>query len=119
MIDLCLRELFIFREMQTDPNWSNFLWNSKTRLVGTRHLFSLSRTHHDLSQVELVDFGATRSYSSAFIDNWLRLLLAAAQQDREECLRCSLKLGYLTGEENDVSSFSSRPAKEFLIDWVD
>jgi len=84
VIDLCLRELFVFREMQTDPNWSNFLWNSETRLV------------------ELVDFGATRSYSSAFIDNWLRLLLAAAQQDREGCLRWSLKLGYLTGEENDI-----------------
>ncbi|KAI0262262.1 ABC1 family-domain-containing protein [Russula aff. rugulosa BPL654] len=84
VIDLCLRELFVFREMQTDPNWSNFLWNPKTRLV------------------ELVDFGATRSYSSAFIDNWLRLLLAAAQQDREGCLRWSLKLGYLTGGENDI-----------------
>jgi len=84
VIDLCLRELFVFREMQTDPNWSNFLWNPKTRLV------------------ELVDFGATRSYSSAFMDNWLRLLLAAAQQDREGCLHWSLKLGYLTGEENDI-----------------
>jgi len=84
VIDLCLHELFVFREMQTDPNWSNFLWNPKTRLV------------------ELVDFGATRSYSPAFIDNWLRLLLAAARQDREGCLRWSLKLGYLTGEENDI-----------------
>lgn len=55
-----------------------------------------------LKQVELVDFGATRSYSPAFIDNWLRLLLAAAQKDREDCLRWSLELGYLTGDENDV-----------------
>ena len=67
-----------------------------------------------MSQVELVDFGATRSYSSAFIDNWLRLLLAAAQQDREGCLRWSLKLGHLTGEENDVSPLSClRSAKGF------
>ncbi|KAI9451411.1 ABC1-domain-containing protein [Lactarius psammicola] len=84
VIELCLKELFTFREMQTDPNWSNFLWNAKTR------------------QVELVDFGATRSYSHAFIDNWLRLLLAAAGQDHEGCLRWSLELGYLTGEENDI-----------------
>ena len=35
VIDLCLRELFVFREMQTDPNWSNFLWNAKTRQVGS------------------------------------------------------------------------------------
>jgi len=49
-----------------------------------------------------VDFGATRSYSATFMDNWFRLLLAAAQQDREGCLRWSLELGYLTGEENDI-----------------
>ena len=71
-------------------------------------------------QVELVDFGATRSYSAAFIDNWLRLLRAAAQQDREECLRWSLELGYLTGEEGDVSilSFCSIPLRsaKCLID---
>jgi len=30
---LCLRELFEFRLMQTDPNWSNFLFNAKTRQV--------------------------------------------------------------------------------------
>jgi aarF domain-containing kinase len=58
-----------------------------------------------MRQIELVDFGATRSYSDAFMDNWLRLLLAAAQQDKEGCLRWSLKLGYLTGEEDDVSRF--------------
>ena len=55
-----------------------------------------------MRQIELVDFGATRSYSAAFIDNWLRLLLAAAQQDREGCLHWSLKLGYITGEEDSV-----------------
>ena len=91
--------------MQTDPNWSDFLWNPKTRLVWSTLCPSLFFSH-DQSQVELVDFGATRNYSSAFIDDWLRLLLAAAQEDREGCLRWSLKLGYLTGEENDVSSLS-------------
>ena len=30
---LCLRELLEFRFMQTDPNWSNFLWNEETRKV--------------------------------------------------------------------------------------
>ena len=33
IIELCLRELFEFRMMQTDPNWTNFLWDSKTRQV--------------------------------------------------------------------------------------
>ena len=33
IIELCLKELFEFRVMQTDPNWTNFLWNAKTRQV--------------------------------------------------------------------------------------
>lgn len=114
VIDLCLHELFVFREMQTDPNWSNFLWNAKTRVVGSFLSSCLSFTREGAhcpcpGQIELVDFGATRSYSAAFIDNWLHLLLSAAQQDREECLRWSLKLGYLTGEENDVRLYSRLP----------
>ncbi|KAI0717669.1 ABC1 family-domain-containing protein [Cerioporus squamosus] len=84
IIDLCLRELFVFRAMQTDPNWTNFLWNTRTR------------------RVELVDFGATREYSKEFIDNWLHLLSAAVAEDRDACVEWSLKLGYLTGQENDV-----------------
>jgi hypothetical protein len=36
------------------------------------------------------------------MDNWLHLLQAAASQDRDACIQWSLKLGYLTGEENEV-----------------
>ena len=53
-------------------------------------------------QIELVDFGATREYSKEFMDNWARLLGAAAADDRQGCVEWSLKLGYLTGEENEV-----------------
>ncbi|KAI9509005.1 ABC1-domain-containing protein [Russula earlei] len=67
-----------------DPNWSIFLWDAK------------------MGQVELVDFGATRRYSAAFVDDWPRLLLAAARHDREGCLHWSSKLSYLTGKENDA-----------------
>ncbi|KAJ7819196.1 ABC1 family-domain-containing protein [Mycena olivaceomarginata] len=74
IVELCLKELFEFRLMQTDPNWSNFLWNAHTR------------------RVEL----------TAFIDDWLRLLQAAAREDRAACIEWSLKLGYLTGEENEL-----------------
>ncbi|KAH7882197.1 ABC1-domain-containing protein [Phlebopus sp. FC_14] len=84
IIELCLRELFEFRLMQTDPNWTNFLWNSSAQ------------------QVSLVDFGATREYTKEFMDNWLHLLQAAASEDRDGCVDWSLKLRYITGEENEV-----------------
>ena len=70
--------------MQTDPNWTNFLWNKSTR------------------QIELVDFGATRAYSKKFMDSWLRLLQAAASDDKQKCIEESIDLGYLTGEEDEV-----------------
>lgn len=33
ILKLALREIFEFRIMQTDPNWSNFLWNEHTQQV--------------------------------------------------------------------------------------
>lgn len=84
MIELCLKELFQFRMMQTDPNWTNFLWDSRERKIG------------------LVDFGATRAYSKEFMDGWLGLLEAAASDDWQACVDLSLKVGYLTGEEDPV-----------------
>jgi aarF domain-containing kinase len=56
-----------------------------------------------------VDFGATREYSKEFIDDWLRLLKAAADDDRDGCVEWSLKLGYLTGKENKVTTSSYHP----------
>ncbi|KAL9931796.1 hypothetical protein V8E36_009346 [Tilletia maclaganii] len=82
ILRLCLQELFQFRLMQTDPNWSNFLLNERTNTL------------------ELLDFGATREYSPTFIDQWFALLSAAVRGDREACLEWSHRIGYLTGEES-------------------
>ncbi|KAJ8580919.1 hypothetical protein M405DRAFT_847358 [Rhizopogon salebrosus TDB-379] len=56
-------------------------------------------------QLSLVDFGATREYKKEFMDNWLRLLQAAAFEDRTACAELSRSLGYLTGEEHEPFSF--------------
>ncbi|KAJ8595699.1 hypothetical protein M405DRAFT_871717 [Rhizopogon salebrosus TDB-379] len=81
---LCLWELFQFMLMQTDQNFMNFLWNSRSQ------------------QLSLVDFGATREYNKEFMDNWLRSLQAAASEDRIACAELSRGLWYLTGEENEI-----------------
>jgi len=96
-------------------NYSNFARCRRTRIgqtsYGTRgHARSVlhcvvciaESDGRYAAKVELVDFGATRAYSAAFIDNWLRLLQAAEAGDREACRERSIKLGYLTGEENEV-----------------
>ncbi|CAK7208290.1 hypothetical protein SCUCBS95973_000052 [Sporothrix curviconia] len=82
ILRLCLLEITQFRFMQTDPNWTNFLYNAST------------------SQLELLDFGASREYPAEFVDQYVRLLRAAAQSDLEGVRTLSQDLGYLTGHES-------------------
>lgn len=84
VMELCLRELFQFRYMQTDPNWSNFFYNRETK------------------QLILLDFGATRSYSKAFMDQYIKVIKAGADGDRVTVLRISREMGFLTGYESKV-----------------
>jgi len=81
---LTIQELFVWRFMQTDPNWGNFLYD-----VGTK-------------TTNLIDFGATREYSKEFVDGYLRIVWASANQDEERLMEQSYKMNFLTGEENDT-----------------
>jgi len=81
MLELCLRELFEFRFMQTDPNWSNYFYDPNT------------------DQIILLDFGATREYDKDFVDSYIKVIHAAAVQDREAVEHGLIKLGFVTGYE--------------------
>ncbi|QQP51745.1 Chaperone activity of bc1 complexlike_ mitochondriallike [Caligus rogercresseyi] len=85
VIKLVLNELFIYRFMQTDPNWANFLYNEKTRQLG------------------LLDFGATREYTLTFVRDYFEIIDAAGRtNDRERVLEYSRKIGFLTGYESQI-----------------
>ncbi|KAF9345591.1 hypothetical protein BGX34_004617 [Mortierella sp. NVP85] len=84
ILSLCLKELFEYQYMQTDPNWTNFLYNPTT------------------TKLELLDFGATRGFDSRFTTLYLKTILAGAAGDRDGCLKYSRELGFLTGEETEV-----------------
>ncbi|XP_078388817.1 atypical kinase COQ8A, mitochondrial-like [Cetorhinus maximus] len=84
ILRLCLRELFEFRYMQTDPNWSNFFYDPQTR------------------KVSLLDFGATREFDKAFTDEYIEVIRSAADRDREAVLNKSIELKFLTGYETKV-----------------
>jgi aarF domain-containing kinase len=83
VLRLCLRELMEWRFMQTDPNWTNFLYNRSAQ------------------KLELLDFGASRDFPSKFIEPYVSLLIAASKGDRETCRDRSIELGYLTGHESN------------------
>lgn len=103
---MCLREVFVFRFMQTDPNWSNFLFNKRTGRV--RDFFmSFGCSNLGFLKIELIDFGATRAYSQSFVDQYLGLISAAIDEDDVESVRRSVQLGYLTGDETKVRQLSS------------
>lgn len=47
---------FALDSMQTDPNWSNFLYDEAT------------------NSINLIDFGAARDYPKSFVDDYLRMV---------------------------------------------
>lgn len=82
ILRLCLREIVEFKFMQTDPNWTNFLYNAKAQ------------------KIELLDFGASRDYPDKFVAPYVEVLIAASKGDRNSIRDLSLQLGYLTGSES-------------------
>ncbi|XP_065335444.1 atypical kinase COQ8B, mitochondrial [Cloeon dipterum] len=82
IMELTLKELFEFRYMQTDPNWSNFFYDP------------------DTGRLCLLDFGATREYDKAFMDMYIQVIKSAADGDREGVLKMSQAMGFLTGYES-------------------
>ncbi|CAK9182320.1 unnamed protein product [Ilex paraguariensis] len=84
LLELTLTELFVFRFMQTDPNWSNFLYDVAAR------------------SINLIDFGAAQDYPRSFVDDYLRMVLACANSEREAVIEMSERLGFLTGMESEI-----------------
>lgn len=82
ILRLCLREIVEFKFMQTDPNWTNFLFNAKAK------------------KIELLDFGASREYPDEFVEPYIKVLIAASKEDRNSIRDLSIELGYLTGAES-------------------
>ncbi|RKO92885.1 ABC1 family-domain-containing protein [Blyttiomyces helicus] len=84
ILQLCLQEVLEYRFMQTDPNWSNFLYDKAT------------------DRIHLLDFGAAREFDKKFTDAYIEVLYASATQDREACIKWSTTLGFLTGLESET-----------------
>jgi aarF domain-containing kinase len=81
MLIMTIRELFEWRFIQSDPNFGNFLYDDPSRTIN------------------VIDFGAARSYNKPFVDGYMRLVWAAANRDRDTILQVSKDLHFLTGDE--------------------
>jgi len=79
LLKLFFMELFQFHYMQTDPNWSNFLYD------------------YTSDTLSLIDFGSARPYSKEFVSQYYRVFKAAIDNDKEAILKTSLEIGFLSG----------------------
>eukprot|EP01038_Epipyxis_sp_PR26KG_P010968 gene10968-14728_t len=80
---LAVRELFEWRFIQSDPNFGNFLYDDSTKTI------------------QLIDYGAAREYSKSFVDGYMKLVWAAANEDKDTIIKVSKDLHFLTGDESD------------------
>jgi len=82
LIDLMLMELFELRMVQTDPNFANYQYRRKS------------------GEIVLLDFGATRHFKAAFVNNYRKLAAAAIANDKVKVGAAAQRLGYAVGEAN-------------------
>ena len=76
LIDLVLRELFVFGTMQTDPNLANYRHDPVT------------------GRIVLLDFGAVTRFGDDLTDAFRQLLNAALARDRNATAAAMLRIGY-------------------------
>lgn len=77
MLELALREVFDWGLVQTDPNFSNFLYQP------------------DRERIQLLDFGATRRYSQERRVALKQLLSACVAEDVDQIQEAATEVGYL------------------------
>jgi predicted unusual protein kinase regulating ubiquinone biosynthesis (AarF/ABC1/UbiB family) len=76
LIDLVLRELFIFGAMQTDPNLANYRYDPKT------------------GRIVLLDFGAVQPIPDALVADFRALARVALEGGADETRAAMLRIGY-------------------------
>ena len=96
MIRLILAQLFMFGFQQSDPNWSNYLYDPKKDVIN------------------LIDFGAAKECREYLLMNYLSLFCACANQDRPSVIVQSTRLGFLTGKEKK-EMFDAHVAAIFAV----
>jgi len=97
LIELVLRELFVFGVMQTDPNFANYRWQAEHgRLV-------------------LLDFGATRPVPATTAASYRALIEAGLARDLDRVREIAAETGFLGGE----AAAAHRPAVDRMIAAID
>jgi predicted unusual protein kinase regulating ubiquinone biosynthesis (AarF/ABC1/UbiB family) len=116
-LELFFRELFIWSEIQTDPNFGNY----RIRIAGE------SGADEDRDQIVLLDFGAVQSYSPTFLDPVIQMIRASYEGDQDGVIDGGIKLNFMSRDWPDevLQKFGSvcmsvlEPLSSNQDDWPD
>ncbi len=81
-LDLFLKELFIWKEIQTDPNFGNYR-------------IRLADDSHPADRMVLLDFGAVQKYPDSFIDPVCDMIYSSYIRDLERVIAGGIKLNFM------------------------
>ncbi|MGE3975190.1 MAG: ABC1 kinase family protein, partial [Bdellovibrionales bacterium] len=84
IFELYLKEFYQLNTVQTDPNFGNYLIRKS-----------------DQSQVVLLDFGATKTFSPELVAHYKQFVIALLDRNREQSLVVADKMGFLSQEESE------------------
>ena len=80
LIGLLLRELFSFRLMQTDPNFANYRYSVATE------------------KLVLLDFGASRAFGPAIVQDFRSLMIAGIDDNRDGIRHAMMRIGFFDAQ---------------------
>lgn len=90
-LDIIIKEIFVWGEMQTDPNFGNYL-------------VRLDTNNHTNDQLVLLDFGAVKTFEPKLITIAQNLLKAGYHQDKQAMLQAMSGYAFFDTMNNAVKS---------------
>ncbi|WP_100640110.1 ABC1 kinase family protein [Marinobacter salexigens] len=88
-LELFFRELFVWGEIQTDPNFGNY----RIRIAG-EYGDDGEGVEHD--RIVLLDFGAVQSYTNEFLDPVIQMIRASYENDLDAVIDGGVKLRFMS-----------------------
>tara|TARA_R110002074_G_scaffold140441_3_gene286523 strand:- start:2034 stop:3479 length:1446 start_codon:yes stop_codon:yes gene_type:complete len=85
-LELFFRELFVWGEIQTDPNFGNY----RIRIAGEDG----EGVEHD--RIVLLDFGAVQAYSREFLDPVIQMIKASYEDDLDAVIDGGVQLRFMS-----------------------
>ncbi|WP_245555288.1 ABC1 kinase family protein [Hahella ganghwensis] len=105
-LELFLRELFSWSELQTDPNFGNYRirigeGSGQSAEGASQTAEGSSQSAEGSDQIVLLDFGAVQKYPPAFIEPVCQMIRASYEHDLDSVIEGAIRLKFMRREWPD------------------